>query len=94
MVYGLSAVLHGEITIDKGTVQQGNFQDYPVLLMAQMPRVESFIVPLTETPGGVGEPGTAPIAPALANAVFAATGTRVRDLPLSKRGFRLLLRVI
>ena len=58
-----------------------------MLKMVEMPRVEAYVVPSTAVPGGVGEPGTAPIAPALANAIYAATGTRVRTLPLSKSGF-------
>jgi len=84
MVFGLTAVLRGEVTLKNGAVMQGNFNDYPMLMMAQMPRVESYIVPSTAPPGGVGEPGTAPIAPALANAIYAATGTRLRSLPLSR----------
>ncbi len=87
MVYGLAAVLRGEITLKNGAVQQSNFTDYPMLGMAEMPRTESYIVPSTAPPGGIGEPGTGPIAPALANAIYAATGTRVRSLPLSKHGF-------
>jgi isoquinoline 1-oxidoreductase subunit beta len=87
MVFGLAAVLRGEITIDKGAVQQSNFHDYPMLSMTEMPRVDCFVLPSMAAPGGVGEPGTAPIAPALANAVFAATGTRLRSLPLSKQNF-------
>jgi isoquinoline 1-oxidoreductase beta subunit len=87
MVYGLAAVLRGEITLENGAVKQSNFTDYPMLTMAEMPRVESYIMPSTEPPGGIGEPGTGPIAPALANAIYAATGTRVRSLPLSKHGF-------
>jgi len=87
MVYGLAAVLRGEITLENGAVKQSNFTDYPMLSMAEMPRTESYIVPSTAPPGGIGEPGTGPIAPALANAIYAATGTRVRSLPLSKHGF-------
>jgi isoquinoline 1-oxidoreductase subunit beta len=87
MVYGLTAALRGEITLERGAVLQHNFDDYPMLRLSEMPRIDSYIVPSHEAPGGVGEPGTAPIAPALANAIFAATGTRVRSLPLSKLGF-------
>jgi len=87
MVYGLAAVLRGEITLDNGAVKQSNFTDYPLLTMTEMPRTESYIMPSTAPPGGIGEPGTGPIAPALANAIYAATGTRVRSLPLSKHGF-------
>jgi isoquinoline 1-oxidoreductase beta subunit len=87
MVYGLAAVMRGEITIANGAVQQGNFTDYPMLMMAEMPRVESHIVPSSAPPGGIGEPGTGPIAPALANAIYAATGERIRSLPLAKHGY-------
>ncbi len=87
MVYGLTAALRGEITLERGAVLQHNFDDYPMLRLAEMPRIDSYIVPSREAPGGVGEPGTAPIAPALAKAIFAAPGTRVRSLPLSKLGF-------
>jgi isoquinoline 1-oxidoreductase beta subunit len=84
MVYGLTAALRGEITLANGAVQQGNFSDYPMLMMAEMPKVECFIVKSDAPPGGIGEPGTGPIAPALANAICAATGVRLRSLPLSK----------
>jgi isoquinoline 1-oxidoreductase beta subunit len=87
MVFGLTAALRGEITIDNGAVMQSNFHNYPLLTMAEMPTVECHIVPSTAAPGGIGEPGTAPIAPALASAIFAATGDRVRSLPLSKLGY-------
>lgn len=86
MVYGLTAALRGEITIANGAVQQSNFTDYRVMTMAEMPLFESHIVPSMAPPGGIGEPGTAPIAPALANAIYAATGKRLRSLPLSKHG--------
>ena len=82
VVYGLSAALMGEITLVKGQVQQGNFHDYPVLRMAQCPVIETEIIASTEPPEGVGEPPLPPIAPAVANAVFAATGQRLRALPL------------
>ncbi len=82
IAYGLSAALYGQITLKDGRVQQGNFDDYPVLRMDEMPRVEVHIVESGEKPGGVGEPGTPTIAPAVANAVFAATGKRLRQLPL------------
>ena len=83
IVYGLSAALMGRISIVAGRAKQSNFHDYPVLRMADMPVVEVHIVPSTADPTGVGEPGTPPIAPAVANAVFAATGHRLRTLPLS-----------
>ena len=82
IVYGLSAALKGEITIDRGRVVQGNFDDYPLLTIDEMPHVEIHIVQSTEPPDGIGEPGLPPIAPAVANAVFAATGKRVRSLPI------------
>jgi isoquinoline 1-oxidoreductase beta subunit len=82
VVYGLSAALRGEIAIEKGAVRQGNFDDYEPLRMNEMPAVEVHVVPSAEPPGGIGEPGLPPIAPAVANAVFAATGKRVRSLPL------------
>ena len=82
VVFGLSAALLGEITIDKGRVEQSNFNNYPVLRISQAPRVETHIIESQAHPEGVGEPGTPPIAPAVANAVFALTGQRLRQLPL------------
>jgi isoquinoline 1-oxidoreductase beta subunit len=82
VVFGLTAALHGEITIAKGRVQQNNFYDYEMVRMGAAPVVEVHIVPSAEPPGGVGEPGVPPIAPAVANAVFALTGQRVRRLPI------------
>jgi isoquinoline 1-oxidoreductase beta subunit len=84
IVYGLTAALMGEITIANGRVEQSNFHDYPMLRINQMPVVEVHIMPSSEAPGGVGEPGTPPIAPAVVNAIFAATGKRIRSLPISK----------
>jgi len=82
IVFGLSAALHGEITLKDGRTEQSNFHDYPALRLAEMPNIEVHIVPSTDKMGGCGEPGTPPIAPAVANAVFAATGKRLRQLPL------------
>jgi len=82
IVFGLTAALKGEIRIAGGSAVEGNFDAYPLLTMAEMPEVEVHIVPSTEPPGGVGEPGTPPIAPAVANAVLAATGHPVRRLPI------------
>lgn len=82
IVYGLTAALNGAITIDGGAVQQSNFHDYSLLTIAEMPVIETFIVPSTEPPTGIGEPGTPPIAPAVTNALFALTGKRVRKLPV------------
>lgn len=82
IVYGLTAALKGAITIDKGRVQQSNFHDYQMLRMNEMPTIEVHILPSAAAPGGVGEPGVPPIAPAVANAIFAATGKRIRQLPI------------
>jgi isoquinoline 1-oxidoreductase beta subunit len=91
VIFGLSAAAMGEITIANGRVQQSNFHDYPVVRMAQAPQIE---VEILESPaeavGGVGEPPVPPVAPAVANAIFAATGTRIRRLPLSASGFKLV----
>lgn len=81
IVYGLSAVLFGEITINKGAVEQGNFDTYPLLRMHEMPLIDVHLVKSAGPPGGVGEIGVPPIAPAVVNAVFAATGKPVRKLP-------------
>ena len=82
VVFGLTAALFGRIDIQDGVVQQSNFHNYPMLTLAQAPEVETWIVPSTQAPAGVGEPGVPPIAPALANALFALTGKRLRSLPL------------
>ncbi len=82
VIFGLSAALAGEITIKDGRVQQSNFHDYPVLRMDQAPSVETIIIQSAEPPEGVGEPAVPVIAPAVANAVFALTGQRLRSLPL------------
>jgi isoquinoline 1-oxidoreductase beta subunit len=82
IAFGLSATLHEEVRIDGGRVQQASLQDYPILTLAEMPQVEVHIVPSQAPPGGVGEPGVPVIAPAVANAMFALTGRRLRRLPL------------
>jgi CO/xanthine dehydrogenase Mo-binding subunit len=82
IVFGLTAALLGEITFRDGAAVESNFHDHPMLRMAQVPEIEVAIVPSAEPPSGVGEPGTPPIAPAVANAVFVATGRRLRELPL------------
>ena len=83
IVFGLSAALNGQIDIERGRVKQGNFHEYQPLRFHECPEIEVHIVPSAEPPEGVGEPGVPPIAPAVANAVFAATGKRLRSLPLS-----------
>ncbi len=80
--FGLSAALYGKITLKDGVVEQSNFHDYPILRINEMPAVEVHIVPSAEAPTGVGEPGVPVIAPAVANALAAATGARIRTLPL------------
>lgn len=82
VAFGLGAALHSRIDLRDGRPQQSNFHDYRVLRLAEMPQVEVHIVPSAERPGGVGEPGVPPIAPAVANALFALTGRRLRELPL------------
>ena len=82
LVFGLSAALFGEITLDQGRVQQGNFDSYRVLRMSEVPAIDVHLVESTEAPGGLGETGTAAAFPAVANAVYAATGQRIRRLPI------------
>ncbi len=83
IVYGLSAALRGSITFENGRVQQTNFHQYEPLRMKEMPVVEVHIVASTESPGGIGETATPAIAPAVTNAIFSATGNRIRKLPVS-----------
>ncbi len=82
--FGLSAALYGAVTLDNGVVQQANFDTYQVLRMDEAPLVETYIVPSTDKPSGIGEPGVPPIAPAVANAMLALTGNPVRSLPFVK----------
>ena len=84
--FGLGAVLYGAITLKGGKIEQDNFNGYRVLRINEMPKVEVHIVPSAEPPTGVGEPGVAPLGPAVANAIFAATGRRNYVLPFSKAG--------
>ena len=79
--FGLTAALYGEVGFENGEVQQSNFNNYKMLRIGGMPRIEVHIVPSHEAPGGVGEPPVPSIAPAVANAIFAATGKRLRRLP-------------
>jgi isoquinoline 1-oxidoreductase beta subunit len=87
IAFGLTAALKGAITIDRGRVQQGNFHQYDMLRIDEMPQVEVHIVPSHATPGGMGEASTPAIAPAVANAIFAATGKRIRKLPIRAEDF-------
>jgi isoquinoline 1-oxidoreductase beta subunit len=87
MVYGLSAALHGAITLENGRVMQSNFDSYAPLRFSEMPEVEVHIVESSEPPTGIGEPGTPPIAPAVANAVFALTGKRLRRMPFDQEAY-------
>lgn len=82
IVFGLTAALYGQITLARGRVEQANFPDYRMLQLADMPEVETHILESGAELGGIGEVGTPPIAPAVVNAVFAATGKRVRSLPI------------
>ncbi len=82
IIFGITAALYGEITIKDGRVEQHNFNDYPILRINEAPAVEVHLLKSAEAPGGIGEPGTAAIAPAVTNAIFAATGKRVRKLPV------------
>jgi len=86
VAFGLSAALHGKLTFKDGRVQQSNFHDFPVLRLSEMPDVEVHIVSSSEKPGGIGEPGVPPVAPAVANAVFALTGKRLREMPFRLAG--------
>ena len=85
IVYGLSAALKGEITLERGRVQQGNFDTYDVVRFNEMPQIEVQIVQSNERPTGAGEATNPQIIPAVANAIFAATGKRIRKLPIRRR---------
>ena len=82
IVFGLTAALKAQVTIKDGRVEQSNFHDYPLLSFDEMPKVEVYIVESEDRPMGIGEMGVPPIAPAIANAVFAAMGKRVRHIPI------------
>jgi isoquinoline 1-oxidoreductase subunit beta len=85
IVFGLSAALYGEITIKDGRVEQTNFGDYRVLRINEVPQIEVYLVKSSEAPGGIGEPGTSCVMPALTNAIYAATGKRIRKLPVGEQ---------
>jgi len=89
IVYGLTAALYGKITFKDGRVEQSNFHDYRMMRLREMPKVETVLAPTGGFWGGVGEPGQASIAPAVCNAIFAATGKRIRSLPLKNHGLTL-----
>ncbi|HEY0567144.1 MAG TPA: xanthine dehydrogenase family protein molybdopterin-binding subunit, partial [Xanthobacteraceae bacterium] len=88
IVFGLTAALYGEITVKDGRVQQGNFDEYEMLRLAEMPKVDTIVMPSGGFWGGVGEPVVSLVAPALCNAVFEATGKRIRSLPLKNHDLR------
>jgi isoquinoline 1-oxidoreductase beta subunit len=88
IAFGLSAALYGEITVKGGAVEQHNFHDYPILRFDAMPQVEVYILPSSSSPSGIGEMGVPPVAPAIANAIFAATGKRLRKLPFTPEALR------
>jgi isoquinoline 1-oxidoreductase beta subunit len=90
IVFGLTAAMYGAITLKDGRVQQSNFNNYPMLTIDEMPKVEVHIMPSQEKPTGVGEPGVPPIAPAVTNAIFAATGKRIRRLPIRSEELKRL----
>jgi len=84
LIFGLTAALYGEITIDKGRVQQSNFNNYRMLRIDQVPNIEVHLIESGEAPGGIGETGTTAAPPALGNAIYAATGVRLRRLPIDR----------
>ena len=88
IIYGLTAALYGDISIRQGAVLQSNFHDYPMLRINESPEIETHIINSGARVGGAGEPGTPAIAPALSNAIFNATGKRIRELPISRQDLR------
>ncbi|MCG2745997.1 MAG: xanthine dehydrogenase family protein molybdopterin-binding subunit [Desulfobulbaceae bacterium] len=94
IVFGLSAALHDQITFTRGRVEQSNFDNYEILRLKEMPQVKVYIIKNDEPPGGIGEPGVPPIAPAVANAFFAATGIRLRALPMTPAAIKEAVKMI
>ena len=92
IIYGLTAALNGEITIDKGAVVQANFPDYEMVRLAECPQIEVHLIDSGAALGGAGEPGVPPLAPAVANAIFAVTGTRIRELPIKNHNLAVAAR--
>jgi isoquinoline 1-oxidoreductase subunit beta len=84
LIFGLTAALYGEITVEKGRVKQSNFHDYRMVRMDEAPAIEVHLIPSTETPGGIGETGTTAALPAVRNAIFAATGIPLRRMPIDR----------
>jgi isoquinoline 1-oxidoreductase beta subunit len=82
IIFGITAALYGQITLKNGRVEQSNFDNYRMLRINEVPLVEVHIIKSTEAPGGIGEPGTVAVSPAVTNAIFAATGKRLRKLPV------------
>ena len=87
-IYALTATLYGKITLDKGRVEQTNFHNYPMLRLAETPVIETHILDSGQPPGGLGEPGVPTVAPAVCNAIFAATGKRIRRLPIDREALK------
>ena len=88
IIFGITAALYGEITLKDGRVEQGNFDTYQILRMNEAPAIEVHIVRSSEPPGGMGEPGTSAIVPAVTNAIFAATGKRLRKPPIDSTALK------
>jgi isoquinoline 1-oxidoreductase beta subunit len=89
IIFGLTAALFGEITIRKGRVEQSNLHDCRMLRISEVPAIEVCVLDSKELPGGIGEAGASALAPALTNAIFAATGRRLRKLPINRNQFNL-----
>jgi isoquinoline 1-oxidoreductase beta subunit len=93
VIFGLTAALYGEITLKNGRIEQSNFDSYQMLRLNEVPTIDVHIIASQEPPGGLGEAGTSGIVPAVANAVFAATGRRLRKMPIDRGAFVERMRV-